>query len=381
MKIRIIEETQHMKRLFTYFGITFFICINFFELYAQENLVRDPGFEENKKLPSSTGQGESCLIYWANPNAGNFDYFNKEAISKKAGVPDNYFGNQQPHSRNAYAGICIINYYREFAYSKLKQVLKKNQEYCISLYISRAENSESYINSFGIMFAAAPWNINYIPQIIFTDKKGYTDDKNWICLHAKYKAEGEERFIVTGYFDSKRTPNSHYYIDDISVIRISNDEDCECIPSEEIQMDEAKKTDEKNENVIITDTAQIHNIEYDSLQLDQSIIIENICFDVDRAELKETSFAELDKIIEFLNSNPTVFIEISGHTDNSGENARNKKLSEMRAKSVAEYLITNGIEDERIEFKGYASGKPIDDNSTEEGRAKNRRVEFKILKK
>ncbi|MFZ4401339.1 MAG: OmpA family protein, partial [Bacteroidales bacterium] len=337
-----------MKRQILFWTITFFININSYVLNAQENLVRDPGFEENKKLPTSTGQGEICLIYWANPNAGNFDYFNKNSLNKRTTVPDNYFGHQQPHSGDAYAGICIINHYREFVYSKLKQTLEKNHEYCISLYISRAENSESYINSFGVMFAAAPWNFIDIPQIIFKDTKGYSDDKNWICLHAKYKAKGDERLIVAGFFDTKNIPKSHYYIDDISVTEITKNEDCQCLDTDESQTDDIKVLDEKDENVVITDTVHNENIEYDSLQKGQSIIIENICFDVDRAELKEASFIELDKVLEFLNSNPSVFIEISGHTDNSGENARNKKLSEMRAKSVAEYLITNGIEDERI---------------------------------
>ena len=73
------------------------------------------------------------------------------------------------------------------------------------------------------------------------------------------------------------------------------------------------------------------------------------------------------------------FIEISGHTDNQGGEAYNQKLSENRAKSVFEYLLNNGIDKSRLSYKGYGEEKPVDSNDTEEGRANNRRTEFKIL--
>ena len=81
-----------------------------------------------------------------------------------------------------------------------------------------------------------------------------------------------------------------------------------------------------------------------------------------------------------MNNNMTIHIEISGHTDNSGNEANNLRLSGARAKSVADYLIGKGINKERIKIKGYGSSQPIAENKSEEGRAKNRRVEFKILK-
>ena len=72
-------------------------------------------------------------------------------------------------------------------------------------------------------------------------------------------------------------------------------------------------------------------------------------------------------------------IEIGGHTDSRGSTAYNQRLSESRARAVVEYLSSKGIDSRRLKFKGYGSSKPIDTNSTEEGRARNRRVEFTVL--
>ena len=81
-----------------------------------------------------------------------------------------------------------------------------------------------------------------------------------------------------------------------------------------------------------------------------------------------------------MQNNPEVSIEIGGHTDNKGSAAYNKTLSENRAKSVYDYLIDNGIDTDRLTYKGYGFEEPIADNQTEKGRAKNRRTEFKIIK-
>ena len=76
---------------------------------------------------------------------------------------------------------------------------------------------------------------------------------------------------------------------------------------------------------------------------------------------------------------PDMRIEVQGHTDNRGSESYNKRLSEERAKAVVDYLVRKGVSPKRMEFKGYGSSQPIDDNETDEGRAQNRRVAFKIL--
>ncbi|HEX3009321.1 MAG TPA: OmpA family protein, partial [Bacteroidales bacterium] len=109
-------------------------------------------------------------------------------------------------------------------------------------------------------------------------------------------------------------------------------------------------------------------------------ILKNIFFDTDQYSLKPESKVELERLLKLLKDNPTLKVEISGHTDNAGSPEYNKTLSENRAKAVVTYLTENGITKERLTAKGYGELKPVTGNDTEEGRAQNRRTEFMIIK-
>ncbi|MCD4793011.1 MAG: OmpA family protein [Bacteroidales bacterium] len=108
-------------------------------------------------------------------------------------------------------------------------------------------------------------------------------------------------------------------------------------------------------------------------------ILKNIFFEIDSYKLQKISYAELDKLYDFLINNKSVKIEISGHTDNTGSEQHNNQLSLQRAKSVYDYLINEGIQSLRMTYKGYGSKHPVDTNATKEGRQNNRRTEFKVL--
>ncbi len=118
-----------------------------------------------------------------------------------------------------------------------------------------------------------------------------------------------------------------------------------------------------------------------AIKVGEKVIMRNIFFDYDSYILKPESKSELMKLLTFLVANPTLQIEISGHTDNSGTIEYNQKLSENRAHSVEIYLINNGIDVNRISSKGYGDTQPMSDNTSEEGRAQNRRTEFKVIAK
>ncbi len=115
------------------------------------------------------------------------------------------------------------------------------------------------------------------------------------------------------------------------------------------------------------------------IEMEASVVLKNIFFQTDSYQLESKSELELNKLIAFLNLNTNVVIEISGHTDNQGNAKYNQTLSENRAKAVYDYIISKQIDSQRLQYKGYGFSKPIDSNQTEEGRANNRRTEFKIV--
>src|SRR5688572_27363479 len=122
------------------------------------------------------------------------------------------------------------------------------------------------------------------------------------------------------------------------------------------------------------------NIDLEKAKSGSMVILNNIFFDIDKFELKSKSIPELEKIIRFMKENAQVSVEVSGHTDNSGQAAYNKQLSEKRALSVYNYLIEKGIPKDRLITKGFGSDKPIASNETETGRQLNRRIEFRITR-
>jgi outer membrane protein OmpA-like peptidoglycan-associated protein len=105
------------------------------------------------------------------------------------------------------------------------------------------------------------------------------------------------------------------------------------------------------------------------------IVLNNIFFETGKSVLQKESFPELDKLVLMLAKSQMV-IEVRGHTDNAGDEKKNQLLSEERAKAVVDYLVSNKINKKRLFYKGFGSTKPIATNATQEGRQKNRRVEF-----
>jgi len=111
------------------------------------------------------------------------------------------------------------------------------------------------------------------------------------------------------------------------------------------------------------------------------VVLDNIYFETGKAILRPESEDALNQVLRFLQNNPTMKLEISGHTDNTGSLRINQKLSRDRASAVVNYLVGKGIPQEMLESKGYADTQPVANNSTPEGRTQNRRVEFKVLSK
>ena len=117
-----------------------------------------------------------------------------------------------------------------------------------------------------------------------------------------------------------------------------------------------------------------------SLREGKSFNIENIYFDNNSYEVKPITVEILIEFAKYLEVNSALVIEINGFTDNIGDNIDNQLLSENRAKAVRDLILARGISTERVLFNGFGESYPIAPNDTEEGRSKNRRTEFKIVR-
>ncbi|MBN8822579.1 MULTISPECIES: OmpA family protein [unclassified Spirosoma] len=116
-----------------------------------------------------------------------------------------------------------------------------------------------------------------------------------------------------------------------------------------------------------------------NLQVNQAFRLDNVYFDQSSYVLRPESYPQLNKLIKTLVSTPKLVIEIAGHTDNVGDRRLNQALSENRAKIITNYLVRNGIPENRLRHNGYGDTHPAAPNDTEENKRKNRRVEFVVL--
>jgi outer membrane protein OmpA-like peptidoglycan-associated protein len=140
-----------------------------------------------------------------------------------------------------------------------------------------------------------------------------------------------------------------------------------------------------NENMEIVTAAEYVEVKKDLLlvpiEVGESIQLKNVFFVQSKSELKSESYPELNRLVEIMNENPTMEIQLEGHTDFRGNAADNLLLSEQRVEAVKLYLIQKGISAKRVTGKGYGGSRPVAEGDNEESRQLNRRVEFKITKK
>lgn len=117
------------------------------------------------------------------------------------------------------------------------------------------------------------------------------------------------------------------------------------------------------------------------IEVGESIVLSNVFFAFGTSTLLEESRVDLDKVLDIMQKNPSLKVELAGHTDNIGKPADNQRLSEQRAKAVFDFLVGKGVASERLSYKGYGDTRPVADNNTEEGRAQNRRTTFTVVER
>jgi len=210
-----------------------------------------------------------------------------------------------------------------------------------------------------------------VPEVWVTVKGKILDKKTGQPLSAKVIYEilpgGEDLGVVqsnaeTGYYEFKLPAGKQY--------AIRAEADGKLAESQSLDLRNVKS------DKIIAD----ENFQLQTLEVNATIELNNVFFDFDKASLKTESFPELDRLVELMNQQSNMKVEISGHTDGQGSERYNLALSEKRAKAVVQYMVGKGINKKRIVTLFFGESKPVATNDTPEGREKNRRVEFKIVK-
>lgn len=336
-----------------------------------KNLVPNHSFEKHiaGKNPYGSSRGRVAED-WYSPTDGTPDFFIK--WSYREGDHDNWPGFKLARTGDCFFGLMTRYVFtesnsgntREYVTAKLKRPLVKNQKYEIIFYTQLAQNSYYATYSPEVYFSkhkpdTVGYNgvLNVTPQITTSQFGMMKNTMRWKKINGFFTAQGGEEYITIGNFHTNHDTFwetmenvgkyniyyfAYYFIDDIFVVPI-NYFDNDLVPG-------------------------------------QANILKNLMFEKGAAELLSGSIEELTKLINLMREYPQLEIEIVGHSDNVGRETANYKLSYDRARAVAQYLIEEGIDANRITHQGQGSKQPIDDNSTEKGRENNRRVEF-IVKK
>lgn len=359
---------------------------------GNRNLVYNPSFEEYVDCPRKIDALGILTIVdaWYQPTLGSADYYNI-CGSRDCSVPKNKLGIQNALDGNGYCGIYVSQEeYREYLQTQLAEPLRKGARYRLSFYVSLSEYSSGAVATIGGLFTenrvgdttrgilmrkevrqlsssvSQTIYTYYQPQVVNDADKPLVDVSQWQRIEGEFVAEGGEQYLTIGNFYSTGQsnitdldtltyllPGAYYYIDHVNL---------ECLDC-----------------VADTVVSVKSSAEEETYPVGSTFVMKDIYFEFDKSTLLQQSYNELRKLLKLLAQHPTLHIEIGGHTDSRGSDNYNRRLSEMRAKSVVDYLVRHGVDARRLKYRGYGKTVPIDTNDTEEGRANNRRVEFKIL--
>jgi OOP family OmpA-OmpF porin len=357
-----------MRKLF----ILTFIIIGLTDISAQslieKNIVPNGSFENYRKKSGNIKNA----IPWI--PVGSIDYY-QEPLSNDTGRC------KGARTGECYGGLRFQKKYKEFVEVKLSEVLKHGNNYQFECYLRLAFWSNAQLKSFGVYFSKAGMKAltyperEYLMDTIVPKGGVLHGGYCWFKFKGTYRASGGEKFITLGNFspnlkaDMQKEKNAkpgfkeaYYFFDDVSLKWIKPRED-------EIRTVMVDSVGYEKDSVLQVKT---------NVQMGEKITLK-VSFEQSKANLLPESFGELNKLSQYLFRHPNLVIRIDGHSDNIGSKQKNQRLSEQRAGAVFEYLITHGVQN-KMYFKGYGSSLPIADNDTEDGRAKNRRVEFEIIK-
>lgn len=348
--------------------------------------MRNGSFEERAYCPVSYNTTDlRTLQGWNQATKGTPDHFD-ECSTGKAGVNNNVAGSQKPFDGTGFAGLITYTStkknYREYLQGKLTRKLSAGEIVCVELWLSCGDHSLYVTDGFGVHFSKKSerhGTFDPLPvkaQINNPRLHMLDNTESWVKISDTFIAEGGEEFITIGNFltddktlklqrtaleGARETSKWHYvYIDQLVVRSVKDRAECSCV----------------NDKI----RAEVHDpplqlTEYEELDLN------TVYFAFDDSTLDVTARQNLEEVAGLLRRTPYSFVRVMGHTDIVGREGYNVGLSANRARAVVAYLEYIGIDPERLEIDYYGSEVPAADNTTPEGRAQNRRVEFSVLRR
>lgn len=329
------------------------------------NIVPNPSFEELRyKVPDIALEPfmafRKLMKNWNSPTETTPDlifYINSDNY-ETARTGDQMIGilTHNPKSKKSEA-------WREYVQVRLDLELDFAEEYIVEFWVMRHPQTTVASNNIGMLLSRVPISTHDVQPITHLDLAVNAEEiinpgkSEWQKVSTVFTARGDERFLIIGnFFDNENTKfqnventaepawdNPYYLIDDVSIRKLVQ-------PG--IAGLEVKKGD--------------------------VIKLDKIYFESNRWNILFDSYVQLDQLVTLLNKHPYMKIEINGHTDSKGSERHNQTVSENRCKEVFDYLVSQSIDPDRMEFKGHGENYPVDTNNTEEGRKNNRRVEFVI---
>ncbi len=334
----------------------------------EKNIVPNGSFENYRKKSGSIKQA----IPWQ--QIASVDFY-QQPLSNDTSA------NKGAHSGTCYAGLRYQKKYKEFLQVKLAEPLRRGSTYDFEMYVRLAWWSNASVKSIGALFTKAGYksqgDVVKTAMIDSVSKKGsLINNYQWFKVSGKYLADGGEKYLTIGNFNASIKKDmlrmnifkfgfkeAYYFVDDISLVKTK-----EAVEKVKVEIVGSFSVDEDS-------VLQVKN----NIKVGEKVQLKNIFFENARYYLLPESYVELNKLAQYLIRNPGMEVQINGHSDNAGSKSKNQKLSELRAREVFEYLIKKGVQN-KLYFKGYGSSLPIAGNDTEIDRAKNRRVEFEIIK-
>jgi outer membrane protein OmpA-like peptidoglycan-associated protein len=384
-----------------FFVIGFIFSLSFV-CDAQRDTIRlkNPSFEDT---PKRGGDAIDGIAGWFDCGKINFPSETPPDIH-----PSGFWENNLPASdKKTYLGMVVRdNYTYESVSVRLDSFLKAGYCYKFSIHLAKAEK---YISGSRTTGDKANYNTPAVLRI--WGGSGYCNERellaesvpvnntSWQINTFEFRPKTNIRSITLSAF--YKTPvvfpyNGNILVDGASaIVRIAcpgepplKDIVKSNLPPHKRKKSPAPSNEGKSTVVAPKETSTpvvaykpkvLEELTKDKIREGQTIEIKNLTFKADSATIDNTSYVVLDDIYGFLMTNKNVIIEIGGHTNNVPSEEYCNRLSTERAKSVAEYLVNKGADPTKIQFKGYGKKRPVADNKTAYGRAKNQRVEIKIL--